>query len=359
MKHLGQFIILLYLFISSCSPEKKEEPQKNIPLPGFKTPKVTDLSANKLLQSFLNHDFGKLRFVTMCNNNFVLITTDSITTETAYITDTNFTAAKKIYATAESKPIYVPFLNSIYSFPLFRNYCVDMFNPKDTLFIKGLPNNAEKINDAKYFDEQWGSRKPVKIAEGQYSFLYNYGLWGSKHKNYYDTTMFLYTDSNNNIKLFGKLTNPLIKKKYLAERQFIFDTEVNSFIYYASPLLDSIYKIDMNGNNLAAGKIASTHFTPYDEGRLSDIGYERQYMAKSTTNNRITVLDNYVVLLSLLAKKDIISPDQYAYTVYSKKLQPLYHDTIRHNIIPLVHNSGNSFYFFTVKLKELIKYEIH
>ncbi len=342
MKHPLWLLLLPALILTSCPAEKKEEPQVTIALPALAKPAVKELASNKLIQAFLQDEYGKLRFLTMCKNHFVLITTDSVTTETAYITDTNFTSVKKIYTNKESKPMYAQFSGSIYTFPLYKNYCVNIFNDKDTLYNKSLPDNTEKINDSKYFSERRGIRKPYKIAVGQYSFLYNYGLWASKHKNYYDTTMFLYTDSSNSIKLLGRYTHPAVKKKYLAERSLAFSTDDSNFIYYAYPLLDSVYKIDMNGNCLAAGKIASIHFTPYDESRLSDIGYERQYMAKNNTNNSITVLNDYVVLLSRLAKKEIVSPDQYAYTVYSKNLLPLYHDTIPYNIIPLVHSSGNN-----------------
>ena len=141
MKHPLWLLLLSALMLTSCPAEKKEEPQANIALPALAKPAVKELASNKLVQAFLQDKYGKLRFLTMYKNHFVLITTDSLTTETAYITDTNFTSVKKIYTNKESKPMYALFSGSLYTFPLYKNYCVNIFDNKDTLYNKSLPSS--------------------------------------------------------------------------------------------------------------------------------------------------------------------------------------------------------------------------
>jgi hypothetical protein len=362
MKPILSIYLLLPFIIMACSPSPQPiTPKPPMVLDTLQGPLVTSLAGNPLIAQIIDKKFDSIVGLESAGNHFMLLAMDTAQNLTAYRIDTSLTHINKSFVTKESSITYFRLGNSMYAFPAHRNYAFDIFNPQDTAYLSGAVTNGAGLREDNpvYFYIQPYNRQPMDIGAHKYSFLYHYGLWKAKHLNKLDKTVFQYTDSLGKPQRIGRYTDPILDQEYLTDRDMVYSIDSNRTIYFAFTLLDSIYKIDLQGQPIAAGRIPNLSFTPYPKDRQSDIAYERQYLSKSTVNKRILLLKDYVVLLSQLPKKTIVEKNSYSYTVYTRNLQPLYYDTIRYSTPPeLFQVFGNRFCFFTPQLKQLITYEV-
>lgn len=362
MKPILSIYLLLPFIIMACSPSPQPiNPKPPMVLDTLQGPWVTSLADNPLIAQIIDKKYDSVVGLESAGNHFMLLAMDTAQNLRAYRIDTSLTHINKSFVTKESSIAYLRLGNSVYAFPAHRNYALDIFNPQDTAYLSGAVTNGAGLREDNnvYFYIQPYNRQPMAIGAHKYSFLYHYGLWKVKQLNKLDNTVFQYTDSLGQPRRIGYYTDPILDHEYLTDRDMVYSIDSNRTIYFAFTLLDSIYKIDLQGNRLAAGRIPHVAFTHYPKDRQSDIAYERQYVSKSTVNKRILLLKDYVVVLSQLPKKNIVEKNSYAYTVYTKNLQPLYYDTIRYTTPPeLFQVLGNRFCFFTPQLKQLVTYEV-
>jgi hypothetical protein len=350
------FVFVALLISTGCSSQKRTEKIAPLVLNTLKQPTITDISTKNWLH---NPSLGELQHLGFVKNHFIFLGFDSAQILSGYQVSADFSNPNLIFRHKEIKENYYRFKGSIYAFPVYTNYGYDIFDKKDTVRIAKWLNNAEKPdNDSLHYINGRGSRRPIALDSNRYSFLYHFGRWHANHINYYDTNVLFYTNKLGETIGIGKYSHPLTQKEYLENRTVIYTISDSNNIYYAPAILDSIYKMDIKGAMLCAGRIPNVNFIPFDNRRKEDIAFGRQYMAKSTVNEKIIVLQNHVVLFSRCAKKLLIDADKYTYTVYTKNLLPLYHDTIRYNILPNIYGMGNSFYFFSANWQQLITYDI-
>lgn len=362
MKPIVSIYLLLPFIILACTPSHRppaaKPPMVLDTLPG---PLVTSLAGNPFIAQIIDKKFDSVVGLESAGKHFMLLTMDRAQNLTAYRIDTGLAHINKSLVTKESAIAYFRWGNSVYAFPAHRNYAFDIFNPQDTAYLSGALTNGAGLREdnTDYFYIQPYNRQPLAIGAHRYSFLYHYGLWKAHQLNKLDKTIFQYTDSLGNPQRMGYYTDPILNHEYLTDRDMVYSIDSNQAIYFAFTLLDSIYKINLQGSRLGAGRIPHVAFAHYPKDRQSDIAYERQYVSKSTVNKRILLLKDYVVVLSQLPKENIVEKNRYAYTVYSKNLRPLYYDTIPYSTPPeLFQVLDNRFCFFTPQLKQLITYEV-
>ena len=324
-------------------------------------PSVIELTDNPLIKQIIDKKYDSIVGLESADNQLMFLAMDTAKNLHGYRIDTSLSHIEKRFTTQEQAIHYYRFNNSIYAFPAHRNYAFDIFNMQDTAYLTGAASNGFGFREENplYFYIQPFTRQPIATAAHQYAFLYHYGIWKSKQLNKLDENIFQYTDSKGQPQRIGHYSDPILSNQYLTDRDMVIGVDSNRYVYFAFTLFDTLYKMDLQGQRIAAGRIPHLNFTAYPKDRRSDIAYERQYLSQSTVNKRILLLNDYIVLISKLPQKTIVEKSGYAYTVYTKNLQPLYYDTIRYNTPPeLFQVLGNRFCFFTPQLKQWVSYVI-
>ena len=333
---LYPLILLIALQVSSCFSNKKKNPVyikpiKSVAFTAYKTslenlfdPKINPIGISPTLVNYKNKEW--LCLMSQKGNFLFLFNVNDIEqTDSIRINIADTTKKRSVFLFKdESLIVYEPYRlqYSIYHFSgdsltLFKTFSLPKFDWKE-YFLKF--NSGFRVLDN---------------HEG--SIVYGYGLSKNKKDNYIDRrhNLVIFTPGNKADFKTGRYPGDFFKYK-IYNNETLFCNDSNNNIYYTFQMHDSIYKINKQGEILAASVLhKNPEFDRFDWGRVMDLGYVRQHTMMSEANLNICVTHGgKVVVIKQLHKEEYRDKSYYKYFVLDNNLNMLYADTLRHGFFP-------------------------
>jgi hypothetical protein len=245
--------------------------------------------------------------------------------------------------------------------------CIYEYNTKTKMVKPFMTDKALPDSSKIYMLSKAGDYNPMlpfnsnRLIEqnGQLKFIYNYSAKKSKKPNFVDISPFIIVTDSNQYEKIGRYP-PVFFEEELGTNDTWFDIDSNNNIFYVHACFDSVYKINIKGEELCRSIL---HQYPkrdkYSPPKTGDLAYDRNYRLMNEQNESLFLLNNkYVIVIKQLARKKIIEKPAYKIFIFNTNLEKLYVEVLNEDIFPGSIPNNNGFLLITRDLKKSFRYEL-